>query len=1450
VKVGDMTRNRTGSGNSVASHVFPVVGVGASAGGLEACKSLFGVINKPCGMAFILVQHLDPTHPSMMVELLAGHTAMTVVQAADGMRVETEHVYVIPPGAYLLIVDGALRLTEPNAHHGARLPFDFLLRSLASELGARAMCIVLSGTGGDGSIGLKSIHDAGGYVIAQRPEEAGYDGMPRSAIETGSVDAVLPVAEIPKALADRARRSSNGLAPVARKANGAEHNVLLDILALLREKSSHDFTHYKAGTLQRRIERRMALAGLRADAMSSYLRLLKTDSGETQSLASDLLIHVTSFFRDTEVFEYLAKTVIPELVREQALDTALRVWIAGCSTGEETYSLAMLFSEEITAVRTGVKLQIFASDIDPEAVTSAREGFYSAAIEADVSSQRLARFFAKEEHGYRILPELRDLVIFTVQDVLCDPPFARLDMISCRNLLIYLQPNAQKSVIARFHFALRKGGVLALGSAETVGDAAELFEAIGKTGSLFRRVGRTRPVDVTASLHGISGTRAVARRGQDPRISDALGLADLCRRLVTEAHSPATVLVNQKFEYLYSLGPIDRYLRVAPGHATNDFLAMVSPTLRAALRTGLQQAANQEAAVVIPGGFASPDGLNPGFSVSVERAAHDGDFILMVCFLDNRAEQTEPVTAAQGGDGAGAPRLGQELEIARADLKAALRNLEVAREDQKAVNEEAMSVTEEFQATNEELLASKEELQSLNEELTALNGQLQETLERQRTTSSDLQNVLYSTNVATIFLDANLDIRFFTPATRSLFKVIPSDVGRPLADLSSLAVDDALPADARTVLRTQVPIELEIEARSGAWYMRRILPYRTDDKGVAGVVITFTETTERRRTSDALKAAEQHAQSANAAKSRFLAAASHDLRQPLQTLALVQGLLAKTVEGERATKLVARLDDTLSAMAGMLNALLDINQIEAGTVQPEVTRFAINDLLNQLSGEFAYQAQAQRLSLRVVPCSLKISSDPRLLEQMIRNLVSNALKYTPRGKVLIGCRRYKDMLSIEVRDSGIGIPDNELQSIFEEYHQLDNVARERSRGLGLGLSIVKRLGGLLGHSVRVQSKLGRGSMFAIEVNLRHEKQSTLRDPPIQFVPASTINGERQGGTILVVEDDPEVRELIQIILKEEGYFVEAAADGIAAMEILSHGVFSPDLVLADYNLPNGMDGLQAAAKVQEKLHRKIPVIILTGDISTRTLGEISRHHALHLNKPVKMKELTQAIHRLLAGATAPVDDPTPNAERPPRGASSQVIHIVDDDPAVRGAIRDVLEDAGRSVETSESAEAFLEIFDPARGGCILIDAYLPGMSGIELLKKLRDDGHRLPSIMITGNSDVTMAVQAMKAGAADFVEKPITADELIAIVERALEQSNDSGKLAQWRESASASIAGLTNRQREVMDKVLAGHPSKIIAADLGISQRTVENHRAAVMKKTGSRSIPALVRLTLAADG
>ncbi len=835
-----------------------------------------------------------------------------------------------------------------------------------------------------------------------------------------------------------------------------------------------------------------------------------------------------------------------------------------------------------------------------------------------------------------------------------------------------------------------------------------------------------------------------------------------------------------------------------------------------------------------------------------------------------------------------------------------------------------------------------------------------------------LQNILNSSGIATLALDRELKLRFFTPPATSLFRVTAADLGRPLSEITRRFADDDLLLDVQTVIATSVSLWREVEADDGAWYNRRLLPYRTADNDVQGVVITFADIsemkaveqeieaaraysnsivdairqplvvldhelrivsaspsfyrsfaimpgsavgeqmpnlrdrcfdvrslrsfldriaagrdvaddyeieidlpprgrrilllnarkipatppvkqrtllaiddiTDRKHVAAALELAKKQAERANLGKSRFLAAASHDLRQPLQTLALLQGLLAAKVKEPDVSRLVTRLGESLDVMSAMLNKLLDINQLEAGIVNPELKDFPIDLLFDRLRGDFTDQAEAKGLRCRVVSSRQNVRSDPTLLEQMIRNLMANALKYTSHGKILLGCRRRGNRLRIEVWDTGSGIPEGQLHAVFEEFHQLDNPARERARGLGLGLSIVQRLADLLGHTIDLHSRPGKGSVFSIEVPCA---SAALSDEPHIGPPLpETRSGEN--GTILIIEDDPAIREMLQLLFELDGYATAAAADGKSALDLVARGDVRPDIVVADYNLPHGLTGLEVAVRLRETLDSALPVLIVTGDISTDTLRTIANAGCVQLNKPIRADELTRLVRSRLVAARQKPDETRTQARGKPTGdATTPTVFLVDDDDTLRGTMRELIEREGRPVETFASGEAFLEAYRPGRKGCLLIDARLPGLGGLALLQRLKAENHSLPSIMITGHGDVSMAVAAMKAGAIDFIEKPVRHDELLASIDRALELARDAMALSAWRETAASRIASLTPRERQIMSLVITGHPNKIIASDLNVSQRTVENHRAAVMKKTGSKSLSDLVRLSIA---
>ena len=1439
--------------------VLPIVAIGASAGGLEAASRLFDTLPAAPGMAFIVVQHLEPSHKSLMAGLLGEHTAMVVEEAADGCPLLANHVYVIPPGRYLSVRAGTLYLSAPDARHGARLPFDHLIRSLAGSCGGRTMAVILSGTGADGSGDLAALRASGGFAIAQSPEEAEYPGMPRAAIATGMVDQILALAQMPEALACRAATISTGpqtipAEPAPEETTPAHPGDLTAILTYLREKTAHDFRQYKPGTIARRITRRMGLLGMPPGDLEAYLDRLRAQPTECDLLASDLLINVTRFFRDPKVFETLETVILPERIGELATGQALRVWAAGCSTGEEAYSIAMICCDAIAAAGRDIKLQIFASDLDPDAIVTARECFYPSDIAGAVTPERLARYFVKEDAGYRVAPALRGHVIFSVQDVLTDPPFSRLDLVACRNLLIYLNVEAQAKVIARFHFALREGGTLVLGTSETIAKADGRFAPIAKAECCYRHIAHSRPGDVGFAFN-VDSRSARPSAGQDAPAARQTSLADLCARTVLASHAPAAVLINRQHECLFSMGPTHRYLRVAPGYATLDLLAMATPALRTKLRLAIDRAGKAEPHV--DGGHArvTVDGATIRFRIDVQSLVEGNEELLLVCFVEEPGRTDDAGTEAPAdcrpADLARITELERELEATQAELQTAIETRQLTNQEHKAINEEALSVNEEFQSANEELLTSKEELQSLNEELTALNSQLQETLERQRLASDDLQNVLYSTNVGTMFLDAELKIRFFTPAIRPLFNVIPGDIGRPLEDLRPIADDPELLADARRVLTHETTMEREILAPGDTWFQRRIFPYRAHDNRIAGVVVTFADITERKRFNEVLEAAKLEAERANAAKSRFLAAASHDLRQPLQALTLLKELLAQIVVGDRAADLLARFDQTLRAVSGMLDVLLNINQIEAGVVTPKPAVFAMSEMLDRLREEFAYTAQARNLGLHILPSSAVVSSDPRLLEQMIRNLLGNAVKYTLTGKILLGCRRHGDAWRIEVWDTGIGIQAHQLHAIFDEFHQVDNPARERSQGLGLGLSIVQRLGHLLGHAVTVRSVPGKGSVFTITVP-RGTIAPAAEGAAADAVASSTVmtvatqpfaTAPPAGIKIVLVEDDPDLLDLLTQWLRSEGHIVRSASDAATAMAMVMTGAVRPELLLTDYNLPNGDNGIELLATLQDALQETLPAIILTGDISTTALARIAESNAVRLSKPIDPHALMLTIRQICPPLAA-------HAPLPPVAVSrdaSPVIYIIDDEPGILLSLRELLSAYGRTVADFGSAEAFLAAYRPEGAGCLLVDAHLPGLNGVELLAELRARGDHLPVILITGDGDVGLAVEAMQAGACAFIEKPVGRVELLAAIDMAIDQSHDIRAADEAHADAIARIGELTARQREVMDMVLAGHPSKNIAADLGISQRTVENHRAEIMHRMGAKSIPELARTVLA---
>lgn len=848
----------------------PVIGLGASAGGLQALTEFFEAMPDNTGFAFIVIHHVDPDHKSLMAELLAEHTNMTVDLAQDRTPVKPDHVYIIQPKEFLWIEDGVLRLMEPPDPRGMRLPVDFFLRSLAEDQKRHAVAVILSGTGSDGTAGIRSIKENGGMVLVQDPKDATHDGMPRSAIATGSVDHVLPVARMPAVLTDYIAHPYISQPSTTRVLGQNARRALSDIITVLKAHTPINFECYKEGTLLRRIERRMALRHIKNAA--DYLALLKASPDEAEKLCADLLICVTSFFRDPEAFAYLAAQVIHDLVVNCAAGKPIRLWVPACATGEEAYSLAMLAIEKIEALRKDVKLQVFASDVDEHALSIARGGIYPDAIKGDVSPQRLSRFFDKEDHFYRVKPELRDAVVFAHQNILADAPFSKLDLISCRNLLIYLNTEAQERIIETLHFALNDTGFLFLGSSETANNHEALFQADSKKHRIYKRVSgsRHRHLDFPITRNPTFGMSTPASRGAEA--SHGLRLAELSQKLLVDRYAPAAVLINARMETLFVQGPADQYLKLPTGEASQDLLTMARDGLRTKLGSIIRAAFKKEEDVTASGTVAR-GGRSVPVSIAALPMVVDGIKLVLVTFVDTPDKTVSAVSGEVPKDSALQSQLEQDLETTRTELQTTIREYERSTEELKASNEEAMSINEEFQSTNEELETSKEELQSLNEELTTLNTQLQQKVEDERRLTDDLNNLLSSSGIATLFLDRGLRIMRFTPSTRGLFNVIANDVGRPFSDITGKIDDPALLKDAAQVLENLAPVDLEVRAESGKWFIRRMLPYRTQEGKIDGVVVTFSDVTD-------LKALQQ----ANAASLHFAESIIGTVREPMLVL--------------------------------------------------------------------------------------------------------------------------------------------------------------------------------------------------------------------------------------------------------------------------------------------------------------------------------------------------------------------------------------------------------------------------------------------------------------------------------------------------------------------------------------------------------------------------------------
>ncbi|MCW3098166.1 MAG: cheBR [Chthonomonadaceae bacterium] len=1037
-----------------------LVGLGASAGGIRALQTFFEGMPEKSGMAFVVVMHLSPDHESNLTQILQQRTTMPVVQVTKTVCVEPDHVYVIPPGKHLSMQDNSILLVEPQQPTGRRVAVDLFFRALSVAYGPKAVCVVLSGTDSDGAIGIKHVKEQGGLTIVQDPSEAEFDGMPRMAISTGMVDWVLPVAQMPLQLMEFMRNeqrmhvppeetpgsdhtpedgNSGGPVQIAQLPSVTDETALMEVLRFLRGQTGHDFAHYKRATILRRVARRLQVNLL--ENVPSYLDFLRTHPTETTALLHDMLISVTNFFRNPDAFAAL-ESQIPQLFADKAAHDQVRVWVAGCATGEEAYSVTMLLSEHAGRLEAPPSIQVFATDLDEEVVQIARTGVYPATIEADVSPERLRRFFLKEEGRYRIRKEVRERVLFSVHNLIKDPPFSRLDLITCRNLLIYLKHEAQEAVFDLFHFALRPGGLLLLGSSESVSDDQALFVPLDKQHRLFvrqavPRTGWKLPVlPLPVSSARTLSTSFLSPAGMPPNLSSLQAgptlpistaatppggmerrtplFGDLHLSLL-EQFAPPSLIVNAHYDIVHLSEHAGRFLHFT-GDASMNLLKAVHPALRVEMRTALFRATRSQTAVSTSPILLELDGKPRLVTIHIRPTPSTEAAALILVVFEPTAEPVEAPQNSPSSADAVARHLDEENQHLKEQLSATVEQYEASLEELKASNEELQSMNEETRSTAEELETSKEELQSINEELTTVNQELKSNVEESSRNNGDLQNLMASTEIGTIFLDRQLRIKRFTPRIQELFNIIPTDIGRPLSDLTHKLTYAALTSDAERVLCDLQSSEREVSS-NGRWFLGRILPYRTVDDHIDGVVLTFVDITERKRVEEVLRERQEEIESLNARLRRAMTETHHRVKNNLQLMSAFIGM--QTDSGAETVPMseLVRLGQNIQAL-GVVHDILtqeakadgDANFI---SVKAVLGRFL--PLLQATLGEHHLQIEVDEVRL---PANQVTS-----LTLIVNELVSNAIKHG-RGEVNLRMRATDNLATLEVSDDGPGFADS------------------------------------------------------------------------------------------------------------------------------------------------------------------------------------------------------------------------------------------------------------------------------------------------------------------------------------------------------------------------------------------------------------------------------------------
>ena len=1091
---------------------FSIVGIGASAGGLEAFTELLKHLPADSGLGFVLVQHLDPTHESALTEILGRVTAMPVSEVANDQAVLPNHVYVIPPNASLIIQQGVLTLQPRRQTGGAQRSIDRFFQSLAEDLHERAIGVVLSGTATDGTVGLEAIKGEGGLTFAQDGKSAKYDSMPQSAAATGCVDFVLSPANIARELVRVAQHpylASDGTDPQA-----ADPNALAKILLLLRRGFGVDFSLYKPGTIRRRLARRMVLNKL--NKLHAYAGFLQGNAAELGALYADMLISVTSFFRNPEAFEVLKQIVFPKLLTPQR-EYPVRVWVLGCSTGQEAYSLAMAFEEYCGQTSSHTpRLQIFATDLNRAVLDKARRGLYVKSLVQDVSAERLRRFFVEEDGGYRVHKRIRELCIFARQSILSDPPFSRVDLISCRNLLIYLESVAQKKILPAFHYALKPGGFLFLGASESVGAFSELFECADKQQKIFSKKPAPTPIFRMADSLGHStanpqipsgasgGTPEEIRAGPDAQRE-----AD---RVTLKQFGPPGVLVNAELQVLEFRGSTGAYLEVPAGKASFDLLRMAREGLALPLRAALTKAKKEDRTVREENVPVRRDDETRMVDIQIIplKNLKERCYLILFAEAERRSAGVDPVSlisnrrrAGSKGAGSGPKRateqskkrshesqriaeLERELGLTRDKRQSLREENEAANEEFQAASEELQSANEELQSINEELETSKEELESTNEELTTVNEEMVNRNAELNRLNSDLNNFQTSVHLAVVLLGRDLTIRRFSPLAEKAFSLRASDVGRPIGALKHDLDFPGLEQFLAQVIDTAQSQEREVQDKEGRWYLLRARPYLALDNKIDGATLVLVDI-------NALKLSERAAESARASlerlaedKDELMGILTHDLKNLLSGMQMSAERLGESsgsLADPRLRLMVENISHSSSQMLAFVKEFLTNASFGHG-LTIKIESISLSEAVARVIGQYQEAAHRKELVLqKVLPAeNAVVQADSAALGQVLGNLLSNAVKFSPPGKeISIGVRSEKSYFEFYVQDQGPGFTEEDKTRMFQRYVRLSARPTGGEPSAGLGLSIVKKLVDAMGGALTCESTAGSGARLMVSL---------------------------------------------------------------------------------------------------------------------------------------------------------------------------------------------------------------------------------------------------------------------------------------------------------------------------------------------------------------------------------